>query len=62
MPATSKIQDMKDAMFKMAKEAVDTAAKLEVNVFCFQEAWSKFLSFFFIGNSCQSGMNYNLLL
>lgn len=46
MPATSKIQDMKDAMFKMAKEAIDAAAKLEVNVFCFQEAWSKFLFFY----------------
>ncbi|CAG9770768.1 unnamed protein product [Ceutorhynchus assimilis] len=39
LPATSRIQDMKDAMFKMAKEAVDAAAQLDTNVFCFQEAW-----------------------
>jgi len=33
---------MKDALFKLAKEAVEAAAKMNVNVFCFQEAWSKF--------------------
>lgn len=40
LPTTSKIQTMKDALFKLAKEAVEAAAKMNVNVFCFQEAWN----------------------
>ncbi|XP_066257850.1 beta-ureidopropionase isoform X2 [Euwallacea similis] len=40
LPATSKIQNMKEAMYKMAKEVIHTAAQLDVNVFCFQEAWN----------------------
>ncbi|XP_066149186.1 beta-ureidopropionase [Euwallacea fornicatus] len=40
LPATSKIQNMKEAMFKMAKEVIHTAAQMDVNVFCFQEAWN----------------------
>ncbi|KAH1018697.1 beta-ureidopropionase [Dendroctonus ponderosae] len=40
LPAPSKVQDMKEAMFKMAREALDAAAAMNVNVFCFQEAWN----------------------
>lgn len=34
---------MTEAMHKMAKEVLAAAAKLDVNIFCFQEAWSTFL-------------------
>lgn len=41
LPTWSRIQDMREAMFKMAREVLDVASKSGVNVFCFQEAWSK---------------------
>lgn len=40
IPATSKIHAMRNAMFKMATEAIEVAAKMNVNIFCFQEAWN----------------------
>lgn len=40
IPATSQILDMRNAMQKMASEALEVAAKMDVNIFCFQEAWN----------------------
>ncbi|XP_050316200.1 beta-ureidopropionase [Anthonomus grandis grandis] len=39
LPTTTKIQEMKDAMFKMAKEVIKAAAQMDAKIFCFQEAW-----------------------
>lgn len=43
LPTWTPIAQMRDAMFKMAKEALEVAALSNVNIFCFQEAWSKLL-------------------
>lgn len=42
---------MKEAMFKMAREALDAAAAMNVNVFCFQEAWSECLIYLKVENN-----------
>lgn len=42
LPTWSPINEMRDAMFQMAAEALEVASKGGVNVFCFQEAWSKY--------------------
>lgn len=42
LPTWSPIKEMRDAMFQMAAEALEVASKDVVNVFCFQEAWSKY--------------------
>ncbi|XP_028134593.1 beta-ureidopropionase [Diabrotica virgifera virgifera] len=40
LPTWSRIKEMRDAMFKLASEALEIAYKGGVNVFCFQEAWN----------------------
>ncbi|CAG9831096.1 unnamed protein product [Diabrotica balteata] len=40
LPTWSRIKEMRDAMFKLAGEALEIAYKGGVNVFCFQEAWN----------------------
>jgi len=40
LPATSPILEMRQAMFRMAEEALKLASDCGVNVFCFQEAWN----------------------
>lgn len=40
--ATSTIKEMRAAVYKMAESAITAAAYLDVNVFCFQEAWSEY--------------------
>lgn len=42
LPTWSPIKEMRDAIFQMAAEALEVASKGGVNVFCFQEAWSKY--------------------
>lgn len=42
VPTSTSIKETRDAIFKLAKEAIEVAFKGGVNVFCFQEAWSKF--------------------
>ncbi|XP_060532927.1 beta-ureidopropionase [Cylas formicarius] len=40
VPTTSRIDDMRNAMYALARDAVELAAGGGVNVFCFQEAWN----------------------
>ncbi|CAH1963527.1 unnamed protein product [Acanthoscelides obtectus] len=47
LPTWSAIKEMREAVFKMASEALEVAALSGVNVFCFQEAWSKYNKAFF---------------
>lgn len=42
LPTWSPIKEMRDALFKLASEVVELASEEGVNVFCFQEAWSKY--------------------
>lgn len=42
VPTSTSIKETRDATFNLAKEAIEVAFKGGVNVFCFQEAWSKF--------------------
>lgn len=44
LPTWSPIKEMREAMFKMAAEVLEVASVAGVNIFCFQEAWSKQLS------------------
>lgn len=44
IPASSTIKEMRSAMYKMAESIITSAAQLNVNVFCFQEGWSKYLN------------------
>lgn len=41
LPTWTPISKMRDAVFKMAREAIHVAALSLVNIFCFQEAWSE---------------------
>lgn len=43
VPPATPIKETRDATFKLAKKAIEVAYKGGVNVFCFQEAWSKFI-------------------
>lgn len=40
LPTWSSIEDQRKALYKLAAEAVNTAASGGVNIFSFQEAWS----------------------
>ncbi|XP_018561729.1 beta-ureidopropionase [Anoplophora glabripennis] len=40
VPTSTPIKETRDAMFKLAKEAIEVAFKGGVNIFCFQEAWN----------------------
>lgn len=42
LPTSSPILEMREAVFQLAKNAIAIAAAANVNVFCFQEAWSKY--------------------
>lgn len=35
------IQEQRQALHNLAEKAIEAAAKASVNIFCFQEAWSK---------------------
>jgi hypothetical protein len=41
LPPGVPIKEQRDALYKLAKGAIETAAIGGVNVFCFQEAWSE---------------------
>lgn len=43
LPTWTPIKEMREAMFAMASKALEVASKAGVNVFCFQEAWSKWI-------------------
>lgn len=40
LPTWEKIEKQRAALFEMAEKVIGQAAKQNVNVFCFQEAWS----------------------
>lgn len=40
-PTTDKISDQRDAIFAKITEIVKAAAASNVNIICFQEAWSE---------------------
>lgn len=41
LPPTTPIADQRNALYKLAENAISVASQARVNVFCFQEAWSK---------------------
>nr|CAI5862781.1 unnamed protein product [Callosobruchus analis] len=42
LPTWSAIKEMREAVYRMASEALEVAGLSGVNVFCFQEAWSEY--------------------
>ncbi|EFA05647.1 beta-ureidopropionase [Tribolium castaneum] len=40
LPPNTPIKEMRDGLYKLAQNAIETAAKGGVNIFCFQEAWN----------------------
>lgn len=41
LPTTAPISEQRAALHKLAEKAITIAAQSGVNVFCFQETWSK---------------------
>lgn len=40
LPPSTPILQQRNALYKLAKETIEVAAKGQVNIFCFQEAWN----------------------
>ncbi|KAF2880411.1 hypothetical protein ILUMI_25768 [Ignelater luminosus] len=40
LPPTTPITDQRNALYKLAENAISIAAQAKVNIFCFQEAWN----------------------
>lgn len=43
LPPSTPILEQRNALYSLAKNAITCARLAKVNIFCFQEAWSKFL-------------------